>query len=41
VVIIPGANRAEQVEMNAGAVGWSFTKAELDRLDQVSAKLER
>jgi len=41
VVIIPGANRAEQVEMNAGAVGWSFTQAELDRLDQASAKLER
>lgn len=40
VIAIPGAKRPEQVESNAGALGWSLTAEELERLDQLTAGLE-
>ncbi len=40
VVAIPGAKRPEQVQANAGALGWSLTPEERERLDRGSAGLE-
>ncbi len=39
VIVIPGAKTPEQVEENAGAVGWSMTFDEWLRLDEVSARV--
>jgi aryl-alcohol dehydrogenase-like predicted oxidoreductase len=36
VMPIPGAKNAKQAEQNAGALGWSISDAERDRLDQVT-----
>lgn len=36
---IPGAKNARQAEQNAGAVGWRLTRAEVARLDQISAQV--
>ena len=36
VMPIPGAKNAEQVRMNAGALNWSMTEAERDRIDRVT-----
>jgi aryl-alcohol dehydrogenase-like predicted oxidoreductase len=36
-VPIPGAKNAQQVEQNAGALGWRLTQEELEQLDQASA----
>ena len=33
---IPGAKNAEQAEENAGALGWSLTEEEIEKLDEVS-----
>ena len=33
---IPGAKNAEQAEENAGALGWSLTEEEVDKLDEAS-----
>jgi aryl-alcohol dehydrogenase-like predicted oxidoreductase len=35
-VPIPGAKNGEQARQNAGALGWSLTEAEVDRLDRVA-----
>jgi aryl-alcohol dehydrogenase-like predicted oxidoreductase len=35
-VPIPGAKNGEQARQNAGALGWSLTEAEIDRLDRVA-----
>ncbi|MGC9210411.1 MAG: aldo/keto reductase [Acidilobus sp.] len=39
VLPIPGAKKPEQVEENAGAVGWSLTYEEWSRLDEASRSL--
>lgn len=36
VIPIPGAKTAVQVRQNAGALGWSMTEAERDRIDQAT-----
>ncbi|MBD3881191.1 aldo/keto reductase [Phormidium tenue FACHB-886] len=36
VIPIPGAKNAEQVQMNAGALNWSMTEAERERIDRVT-----
>lgn len=36
VIPIPGAKNATQVEQNAGALGWTMTSAELERLSEVT-----
>ncbi len=41
VIPIPGAKRPAQAEENAGAAGWSLTKAERARLDRTSAAVLR
>jgi aryl-alcohol dehydrogenase-like predicted oxidoreductase len=33
---IPGAKNAEQVQQNAGALGWRLTEEEMARLDEAS-----
>lgn len=40
VIAIPGAKRPEQVEANAGALGWSLSPEERERLDRLTAGLE-
>ncbi len=39
VIVIPGAKTPEQVEENAGAVGWSMTFDEWLRLEEVSGRI--
>ena len=41
VVPIPGVKRPAQAEENAGAAGWSLTRAERARLDRTSAAVLR
>jgi aryl-alcohol dehydrogenase-like predicted oxidoreductase len=36
VMPIPGAKNADQIRMNAGALNWSMTEAERDRIDRVT-----
>ncbi|WP_088893375.1 aldo/keto reductase [Leptolyngbya ohadii] len=36
VVPIPGAKNASQSQQNAGALGWSLTQEEIDRIDQAT-----
>jgi aryl-alcohol dehydrogenase-like predicted oxidoreductase len=36
VVPIPGAKNASQAQQNAGALGWSLTQEEIDRIDQAT-----
>ena len=36
VMPIPGAKNADQVRMNAGALNWSMTEAERDRIDRAT-----
>jgi len=36
---IPGAKTLEQLEQNAGAVGWSLSEAEVAELDEMSARV--
>jgi aryl-alcohol dehydrogenase-like predicted oxidoreductase len=37
VIPIPGAKNGKQAQQNAGALGWSLTEVERDRLDRVTA----
>ena len=41
VIPIPGVKRPAQAEENAGAAGWSLTRAERSRLDRTSAAVLR
>jgi len=36
VVPIPGAKNGSQAQQNAGALGWSLTQEEIDRIDQAT-----
>lgn len=36
VVPIPGAKTADQARQNAGALGWSLSREEIDQLDQLT-----
>jgi diketogulonate reductase-like aldo/keto reductase len=36
---IPGAKNADQVQQNAGALGWRLTDAEVAELDALSVRL--
>jgi aryl-alcohol dehydrogenase-like predicted oxidoreductase len=36
VIPIPGAKNADQIRMNAGALNWTMTEAERDRIDRVT-----
>lgn len=36
VIPIPGAKNADQARQNAGALGWTMTKAEIEQIDRVT-----
>lgn len=38
---IPGAKNAQQVQENAGALGWNLTAAEVSQLDEVSKNFQK